>query len=214
MSTSDTAHVGRQRDAIEAMIAAAIGGNVLTGEDGGFVKVMARNKPQIQQDIPAAFEMYTLLSHYIGTLPLQAVAFDSAEQSLAPAIRYDEAQGRLVALIPLAPGEMELVAYWVSGGLRSDMVKAMAGVLALPFSIETHDNVPHLVPEWFAAFYVGASEDHCVPILTLPSITSDERIGDWVEVALLRMPMFGLPCANAAEAVKHQEAAAPVPSPR
>ncbi len=206
MPYPENPHAERQRAAIEAMIDAAIGGDVLTDENGGFVKVMARNKPHIQQDIPAAFEMYTLLSHFVRTLPLHAVTLEGADLLLAPAIVYDEPHGRLVALIPLAAGEMELVAYWVSGGLRSDLVKAMAGVLALPFSIEIQEETRHLIPEWFAAFYVGGSEEHCVPILTLPSITTDERIGDWVEVALLRMAMFGMPCAMASEAVKHADA--------
>lgn len=195
-----------QRSAIKLMIDAAIGGDVLADSGGGFVRVMAKNKPHIQQDIPAAFEMYTLLSHFLPQLPLRPLALEHAPPLLSPAILYDEAAGRVVALIPLAPGEMELVAYWVSGGLRSDMVKAMAGLLALPFSIETHDGTQHLIPEWFAAFYVDSSAAHCVPILTLPSVTTDERIGDWVEVALLRMPFFGLPCTIASDAVKHQKA--------
>lgn len=206
MQSPDPLDAAAQRQVIEAMIESAIGGDVLTDEDGGFVKVMAKNKPHIQQDIPAAFEMYTLLSHFLPTLPLHAVALELTPPSLSPSIRFDQAQGRLVALIPLSAGEMELVAYWVSGGLRSDIVKAMAGILALPFSVETRDDVSHLVPEWFAAFYVGGSQEHCVPILTLPSITTDERIGDWVEVAFLRMPLFGMPCARASEAVKHQKA--------
>ena len=194
----------RHRSEIAGLVQAAISGDVIEDSGGGFVAVMAKSNPNVQQDIPAAFEMYTLLSHYLDKLPIHAVALSSADVLLALAIFYDEPAGKPVALLPVQAGELDLIAYWVAGGIRSDTVRGMAGVLALPFSVETHGDVRHLIPEWFAAFYVGGSEDHLVPSLTMRSITLDERFGDWVAVALERMQVFGLPNAAASGAIQQK----------
>lgn len=146
--------------------------------------------------------MYTLLSYYLDQLPIYAVDLISADVLLTPAVLYDEPAGKLAALLPVQSGELDLLAYWVAGGIRSDTVRALPGILALPFSIETHNDVRHLIPEWFAAFYVRGSEDHCVPSLTMRSITLDERLGDWVSVALECMGVFGLPSAAASSAIR------------
>ena len=50
---------------LEAFVAQAISGNVFAQSGGGFVSVMAKSTPAIQKDIPAAFEMYTLLEHFL-----------------------------------------------------------------------------------------------------------------------------------------------------
>jgi hypothetical protein len=205
MIYSETTAADRHRSDIASLIQAAIGGDVIDNSDGGFVAVMAKGNPNVRQDIPAAFEMYTVLSHYLDKLPLYEVAF-SADLLLTPAIFYDEQSSKLIALLPVQTGELDLIAYWVAGGIRSETVRKMGGVLALPFVIETHDEVRHLIPEWFAAFYVGANEDHCVPSLTMRSITLDERFGDWVAIAVERMATFGLPNAAASSATKHKMA--------
>jgi hypothetical protein len=192
------------RTEIAALIESAIGGDVLNDSGGGFVGVMAKSNPNVMQDIPAAFEMYTLLSHYLGKLPIYSVTLSEADVLLAPSVLYDVAAKKVLVLIAVNARELDMIAYWAAGGIRSDTVRAMAGVLALPFSIETHDDTAHLIPEWFAAFYVGGNEDHCIPSLTLRSITLDERMGDWVAVALKRMPTFGLPCASASNATQHK----------
>jgi len=189
------------RAALQALIDEAIGGDVLAGADFGFVGVMARAAPAIRQDIAPAFEMYTLLSHYLGTLPLATSALDGVEVALAPAIHYDQSNGRLLALLPVGRNELALVAHWLADGLRSDVVKAMPGMLALPFSIETHDGRRHLLPEWFAAYYVDGKPAHCVPLLALASMADDGRVADWMAVAFERMALFGLPCGDARAAV-------------
>lgn len=197
------------KDKISAMIEAAVGGDVLTDEGGGFVSIMGKSSPGIRQDIPAAFEAYTLLSHFIGRLPVRPVSLDAARplSDLAPAILHDATAARLVALLPICAGELTAVAYWITDSVRSDQVKQMAGVLALPFSIETPlTGVEVLLPEWFAAFYVGADPGHCIPILALRSVLADERFGgDWVNVALERMAAFGLPQEQAGNAVRGRE---------
>lgn len=185
---------------------AAVSGDVLTDSDGGFLRVMSCKTRVVQRDIPAGFEMYTLLTHFLPKLALHAVNLSSADVLLAPAVLYDEPAGRLVALIQVNAHELELVAYWLSAGIRSDIVKGLPGLLAVPFSIEAHEGRRHLIPEWFAAFYVDGNEDHCVPILALQSIIADERMGDWVSVAFERMGAFGLPCDTATQAIRHQKA--------
>lgn len=193
------------KDKISTMIEAAIGGDVLTDDGGGFVSIMGKSSPSIRQDIPAAFEAFTLLSHFLGRLPVRPVTLDSTSplSDLSPAILHDATAARLVALLPIGAGELTAVAYWLTDSVRSDQVKQMAGVLALPFSIENHAGVEHLLPEWFAAFYVRGEPGHCIPILALRSVLADQRFGgDWVGVALERMTAFALPQEQAASAVR------------
>ena len=87
------------KDKISTMIEAAIGGDVLTDEGGGFVSIMGKSSPSIRQDIPAAFEAYTLLSHFLGRLPVRPVTLDAASPlpDLSPAILHDATAARLVA---------------------------------------------------------------------------------------------------------------------
>lgn len=193
------------QEKISALIDTAISGDVLTDDGGGLIAVMAKSSLSIQKDIPAAFEMYTLLSHFLNRLPLLAaqLAEDRPDVALAPAILHDEGNGRIVALIPIASGEMGEIAYWLADSLPSDRIKQMAGVLAICFSIERHAAADRLLPEWFAAFYVDGDARHCIPILALRSIMSNENFsGDWVDIALNRMAVFSLPRADATEGVK------------
>ena len=194
--------VADQQQWLHSLIHAAIGGDVLTEEGGGFVAVMAQSNPHIRQDIPCAFEMYTLLDHYLESSRMAALPRGYAIADLAPSILVDREAGRVLALIAVPELQMELIAFWMAEGLRSQTVKNMPGVLAMPFSIELRDGVEHLIPEWFAAFYVDGNPEHCVPILALRSVTCDDRFGDWVSIALERMQYFGLPCTSAADAVK------------
>lgn len=194
--------VADQQQWLHSLIQAAIGGDVISEEGGGFVTVMAQSNPHIRQDIPSAFEMYTLLDHFLGSSRISELPRDSALTDLAPSILIDRKAGRVLALIAIPALQMELIAFWLAEGLRSQTVKNMPGILAMPFSIEVRDEVEHLIPEWFAAFYVDGKPEHCVPILALRSVTGDDRFGDWVSIALERMQHFGLPCTSATDAVK------------
>lgn len=185
---------------INTLIANAIGGDVLSEEGGGFLTVMAKGNPDIRKDIPVAFEMYTLLSHFLSRLPVMeaAIGDDLTILSLTPSILHDDSRGKIVALVPIGRGDFSDVAYWLADGLPSPHVKNMDGLLALCFSIEEHDGVKHLLPEWFAAFYVNGKANHCVPLLGLRSILTNPQFGgDWVDVALKRMVAFGLPNTDA-----------------
>jgi hypothetical protein len=187
---------------LRSLIQAAIGGDVLTEEGGGFVAVMAQSNPHIRQDIPSAFEMYTLLDHFLTSSTISILPRDDVIAELTPSILIDQEAERVIALISIPPLQLELIAFWLSEGLRSQTVKNMPGTLAMPFSIEVRDGVQHLIPEWFAAFYVDGKPEHCVPILALKSVTCDDRFGDWVSIALERMQHFSLPCTLASDAVK------------
>lgn len=194
-----------KEEKISVLINTAISGDVLTDDGSGLIAVMAKSRQSIQQDIPAAFEMYTLLSHFLSRLPLLAAHLgeDQPDVALDPSILHDDANGRIVALIPIANGEIGEIAYWLADGLPSERIKQMAGVLAICFSIEKLAATERLLPEWFAAFYVDGDARHCIPILALRSIMGDENFsGDWVDIALNRMAVFSLPRADATEGVK------------
>lgn len=188
---------------LEVFVAQAISGDVFEQSGGGFVGVMAKSVPAIQKDIPAAFEMYTLLGHFLKSLPLRQgrLTFDAATLMLEPGIVVDSEEGKVVALLPVQAHQLSEVAFWLADALPSREVKAMPGMLALMFTVETHDEVKHLLPEWLAAFYVQGDGRHCVPILALKSVLEDERFGgDWVAVALHRLTEFALPQADAQQA--------------
>ena len=186
------------QDQLQVLVAQAI-----SGGPGGFVSVMAKSTPAIQKDIPAAFEMYTLLAHYLDVLPVRQapLAFGADTLQLEPGIVMDDAGSKVVALLPVKANQLGEVAFWLADALPSREVKAMPGMLALMFSVETHDDIKHLLPEWLAAFYVQGEQKHCVPVLALKSVLEDERFGgDWVAVALHRLTEFALPQADAQQA--------------
>lgn len=175
-----------------------------TAEDGacGFIRVMARRRAA-QLDIPVAFELYGLLQHFAEALPWHEMPLEGS-LPLTPGLFASDAW--VVAMIPIEAGSLSDVAHWLADGLHSGHVKQHAGLLALPFAIETHGGQQHLIPEWFAAFYVNADPSHCVPLLALRSALDDNRIGaDWVTVSLVRMEAFGLPSASARSALHEAE---------
>jgi hypothetical protein len=191
---------------LNTLIASALGQDVdvILNTGGGFMSVMGRNNPNIQQDVPAAFEMYSLLMHFLTKAPVVLGPLGGSGPILSPAVHYDPAAGRVVLVMPVGAHELEFVAHWIAESLISGTVKAMAGLLALPFSVEMQDGARHLIPEWFGAFYVGGDEGKCVPVLTLKSVTLDERFADWVAIALQRMKTFELPCEKAQQSMQQK----------
>ncbi|KPY55639.1 hypothetical protein [Pseudomonas amygdali] len=188
------------KDFLAGLVAAAIGGDIFSETDGGFVSIMAKSAPSIQSDIPAAFEMYSLLEHFLKTLSVQESVMgpDAPTLQLSGGIVVSDDGKKLVAFLPVNAGELSDIAFWLADGLPSREIKKMPGLLALPFSIEQHGDASHLLPEWFAAYYVQSSAEHCVPILALKSVMNDQRFGgDWVAVAIHRMTAFSLPQADA-----------------
>ena len=183
---------------ITDLLDAAISSDAVS-DDGqcGFIRVMAKGRAPVRTDIAVAFEMYGLLRHFTDSLNWRR----DRPESLAPGI-YTQATS-VVALIPVPAGELPELAFWICDGLRNEHVKRQAGVLGLAFVVERHADREHLIPEWWAVFYVGGSPEHCVPLLALRSVVDDERIGgDWVSTSLARMDAFGLPTASATAALE------------
>jgi hypothetical protein len=179
-------------------------------EQPGFIQVMARkDRRAVQNDIPAAFEMYTLLQHYLERLPLTEMRLgeDLPEVELTQGILYDGEHKRLVVLIACEANTLPYVAHYVADRIPSGELKARPGTLALAFSIERHgepgNEHEYLIPEWHAAWYVSHDPGHCIPVLALQSVLHDEQFsGDWVDVALHRMGVFRLPRTKALEALR------------
>ncbi|ANN80903.1 hypothetical protein [Bordetella flabilis] len=160
-------------------------------EAGSVLALMGgKSNPHVAQDIPVAAEMLGLLRHFMDRLPYQAT--EDASLALAPGIYVRSTSRQVIALVPIQAGELDLVAYWLCQGFQSPKLASMPGLLAIPFSIEEHDDQRWLIPEWFALFYVDASVEHCVPLLALRSVLDDSRFSDWVPAALARAASFGL----------------------
>ena len=85
------------REELEALVAHAIGCNMLAQDGGGFLSVMAGSTAAIQKHIPAAFEMYTLLEHYLKTLPIrhEMLAFGANPLALEPGIVVGHDAGKV-----------------------------------------------------------------------------------------------------------------------
>ncbi|MDR2208080.1 MAG: hypothetical protein LBE22_03800 [Azoarcus sp.] len=157
---------------------------------------MAAKPQEIRQDIPAAFDAYTLLLHFLDSLPVEHTALSDEPPSveLAPAIHFDANRGRVLALIPISVGELDAISYWYTLNMMSKTVKQMPGLLALPFCLETHAKMEVLIPDWCGAFFVDGEPSHCVPILVMRSMLSQKAVGqDWVDAALARLRVFALP---------------------
>lgn len=179
--------------------------DVLSNTGTGFISVMSSTKQKlVKADIPAAFEAYSLLSLAMDKYPaLHGQLTNTTDTiSINRGTVYDESNKRVVTLIPIQEGELEYCAQWLTDNLHSTKAKQFAGTLALCFSIEDHANESHLIPEWFAGFYVESDENRLIPLLSLKSFIANlDKDVDWVGVALERMRFFGLPCAVAQAAM-------------
>lgn len=180
-------------DSIKALCYEAMSGDVIANTGTGVVRLMAQQGLAQQQDIAVAFEMLSLLECFIDSSPI--VASNETSLPLKQGV-YWRAEGDKVALtllVNIAATELSLVAFWLSESIPSERTKAAKGTLALPFIIETHDDKAYLMPDWFAAFYVDSNQRHCIPMMALKSITSNPSFGgNWVDIALARMPSYGL----------------------
>lgn len=168
-----------------------------SGGDSSVITMMGKHEnPRVRQDIAVASEMLGLLRHFLGKLPFHHFS-SSTTLPLESGVYFDPTENRLVALIPIGPSELGLVAYWLSETLENANLVELPGLLALPFTIEEHDEKQWLMPEWNVIFYIDSSVEHCVPVLALKSVLDDGRFSDWVDVALERAEAFGLPTGQA-----------------
>ncbi len=189
-------------DAIRAEIAtltdAAMCGDWEFGEAASVLRAMGRNTLQAK-DVPGAMEMVALLQHFaprVRVIDTPCLGEDGKDVELAQGIVWGD--GKLLLLIEIPEGEFENIAYWVADTLPSSKIKAMPGVLALPFTIENagEDGSGQrvLFPDWFAVFYPHGMAEHAFATLVLRSMLSHEALGgDWVDVAVGRMAYYALP---------------------
>lgn len=193
------------KNELSSLIFEATSADVISNTSCGFISVMSQKSKEVQRDIPAAFEMYSLLEFYSQSSNMVQADLFPGEHSgptlvLEPSIVFDHAQdgtGRVVAFIPIQPGDLSLIAMWLSESLCSPHVQGLPGLLALPFTIERHNNQLMLLPSWFAAFYVDGSAETCVPILAMKSVLSHDQFGDWAQTALHGLSGFGMPTKHA-----------------
>lgn len=186
---------------ISGLVSQAISGDVLSGEDGDWLMAMGGKDVDVQHDIPRAYEMVTLLGYYAQSLPVHEHDLDHVSSPIAlnPSISIDRAKGKLLLLAHIEAGDLPYIAHWVADAVPSEHIKRKPGILAVPFQIQVFDDKERLMPDWFSAFYVNASSEHCIPIFALRSIGNcDQFGGDWVDMALHRMTAYRLPQKQAA----------------
>ena len=187
------------RSVIASLTNAAMGGDWEANEQPSVLQVMGRD-PAKARDVPVAMEMVALLQHFADRLAVRDVPelgeIGSQDVELSPGIVWGGS--KLLALLDIPAGAFEEMAHWIADSLPSAKIRAMPGVLALPFTIENQgdgDDVQAvLFPDWIAVFYPHARAEHAFPILTLRSVLASEAFGgDWVDAAVGRMGFYGLP---------------------
>ena len=187
------------RSVIASLTSAAMGGDWEADDKASVLQVMGRD-PVKARDVPVAMEMVALLQHFADRLAVRDVPglgeVGSQDVELSPGIVWGGS--KLLALLDIPAGAFEDMAHWIADSLPSEKIRAMPGVLALPFTIENQgdgdDAQAVLFPDWIAVFYPHARAEHAFPILTLRSIlASDAFGGDWVDAAVGRMGFYGLP---------------------
>lgn len=179
------------------------------GNQSGFISLMVLKGNEVLKDVPIVFEMFSLLAYATSKLPIAVFDFENdAEIDLNQfknTIVVSEAKNKLILLLTVNAGDLPYVAHWIADSIPSQQVKNMAGLLAIPFSIELHAGKPFILPEWCAAFYVNNNREHCIPTVTLRSMANsniESFSGDWIENALHRLSFFNLPVRDAREAIK------------
>lgn len=185
---------------IEALTNAALCGEVLYRDmaQASVLRTMGNSALQ-SRDVPVAMEMIALLQHFaprLGVLDNTGLGDDGQDVELAPGVLWGGS--KLLLLIDVPAGQFEDISHWVADSLPSAKIKAMPGILALPFTIEQKgdeaDAQALLFPEYFAVFYPHGKADNAFLTLTMRSVLEHEAIGgDWVDAAVARMGFYGLP---------------------
>ncbi|KAB7619715.1 hypothetical protein [Verminephrobacter eiseniae] len=187
------------RSVIASLTDAAMCGDWQGSDAASVLRVMGRN-PLQARDVPVAMEMVALLQHFATRLDVRDVPGLGVEGQedveLTPGIVWGGS--KLLVLLDVPAGAFDDIAYWVADSLPSAKIKAMPGVLALPFTIESTGEGDEaqavLFPDWVAVFYPHARAEHAFPILALRSVLSNDAFGgDWVDAAIGRMGFYGLP---------------------
>lgn len=144
------------RSVIASLTDAAMCGDWQGSDAASVLRVMGRN-PLKARDVPVAMEMIALLQHFSTRLDVRDVPGlgEEGEEDveLAPGIVWGGS--KLLVLLDVPAGTFEDIAHWVADSLPSAKIKAMPGVLALPFTIESTGEGDEakavLFPDWVAA---------------------------------------------------------------
>lgn len=201
-NVSDTDSVMAVRQRIALLTDAALCGNWSENAGASVLQAMGRSEVRAKAcDIPAAMEMVSLLQLYSQTANVTCVdsigEFGDDDVDLVPGIVTTG--NKLLLKLDVPAGDLEYIAHWISDALPSAELKAMPGILVIPFTIEVIENPNEepqsaLFPDWMSVFYPHGNEDHAFPILVLKSVlTSDSFLNDWVNLAVARLSVYGLP---------------------
>lgn len=189
--------------AIESLAQGAMCGDWEHSETASILRAMGRKVVE-SKDVPVAMEMVALLQHFAPRLPVSHQG--DGDVALAPGVVWGDS--RLLLLLDVPAESFGDMAHWIADSMPSAKIKALPGLLALPFSIEdpakesSNNAQAALFPEWFAVFYPYAKPEHAFPILTLRSVLSHDAFGgDWVSAAVGRMGHYGLPRKQAEESL-------------
>ncbi len=195
------------RAQIAALTDAALCGDWKGSSVPSVLRAMGRDSVKAL-DIPAAMEMIALLQHFGAKLPVRVASLgDDAVIDMQGGVVWDKT-GKLVLMIPVETGALDHTAHWIADALPSPQLRALEGVLALPFTVEQRgegdDAEAVLFPEWFAVYYPYRRADYAFPILALRSILHHGEFGgDWVNVAVGRMAHYSLPREVAEQFISH-----------
>ncbi|QTP13406.1 hypothetical protein [Serratia symbiotica] len=177
--------------------------NYHTDKNISLIQMMSMKGKAFATDIPVITEYFSLLDYVlekqseIGTLPITVDGEILINRLQTAAYRSEDNKQCLLA-IAVNEGELGYIAHWVADRIRSVRVSNMPGVLLLPFTVESHESIPFLLPDWCAAFYVDQNPDTCVPIITLQSVLTNNAIpGDWTLSALHRLHSYHCPVSKA-----------------
>ena len=184
------------RDSIASLTDSALCGEWKESDDS-ILKIMGRNAAYAR-DVPVATEMIALLQHFAPALEIRhapELGHDHApDVHLSPGIVWGD--GKFLLLLDVPADTFEYIAHWIADRLPSAQIKAMPGILTLPFTIEPKgdDGRLFLFPDWFSVFYPYGWKDNVFPILGLKSVLMNESFGgDWVKAAIGRMGFYSLP---------------------
>lgn len=173
------------------------------GEPTGLIGMLGKKGQEHKKDIPAIFECLTLLEHYLSTgtkfvrgSPSINKSFNE-EQSF---IICDDSNEKLVLLIHIEDGDLPYFASWSTNFIQSSRVLSMAGVYAIPFSLEIHEDRQFIFPEWCHAFFVNGDSDQCYPVFVLKSMETITG-SDFSLSALYRLQSYNLPVERAIDII-------------
>lgn len=161
----------------------------------GLIAIMGESRDKIR-DIPAATEAFTLLQNALEKVPLVTDALSAPITDLTERIIYDHKSGKVIYFMNIEPELLDIKTFWLSGNLP-EHIKKSPGTFVLLFSIENHEGVERLIPEWFSLFYVQSDVTQCVPILIFYAVLQHTEFTDWVPVSLHRAEYFNMPVEEA-----------------